>query len=164
VVVGEPQRVTVTLAETVTTTETAPAEAAGEGTLPAPVAEVRAELLAAAEAGDHDRLAALAPEDFSYTFGGEVEGGPAAYWRRLGEEGQDPLGALEAVLRLPYTLTGGIYIWPFAYDARPEEITEYERTLLSEIPGGAEITESGYLGWRAGIDPDGTWLFFIAGD
>ena len=23
---------------------------------------------------------------------------------------------------------------------------------------------SGYLGWRAGIEPDGTWRFFIAGD
>jgi hypothetical protein len=22
----------------------------------------------------------------------------------------------------------------------------------------------GYLGWRAGFEPDGTWAFFVAGD
>jgi hypothetical protein len=22
----------------------------------------------------------------------------------------------------------------------------------------------GYLGWRTGIEPDGTWAFFVAGD
>jgi hypothetical protein len=23
---------------------------------------------------------------------------------------------------------------------------------------------SGYFGWRIGIEPDGTWAFFVAGD
>ena len=44
-----------------------------------------------------------------------------------------------------------------------EELTDYERELLGDLSvySGAG---SGYLGWRAGIEPDGTWRFFIAGD
>ena len=26
------------------------------------------------------------------------------------------------------------------------------------------VEGTGYLGWRAGIRPDGTWVFFVAGD
>ena len=141
-----------------------PASEGGEAGLPAPVAGLRAELLAAAEAGDHDALAALAPEDFSYSFGGPVDGDLAAYWRRLEQEGEQPLEALAAILRLPYALSGGIYVWPFAHAAAPDELTDYERGLLEELPGGAPVTGEGYLGWRTGIAPDGQWRFFIAGD
>jgi len=42
-------------------------------------------------------------------------------------------------------------------------MSEYELSLLGDLaPEG--VTEVGYLGWRAGIRPDGRWVFFIAGD
>jgi hypothetical protein len=42
-------------------------------------------------------------------------------------------------------------------------MSEYELSLLGDLmPEG--VTELGYLGWRAGIRPDGRWVFFIAGD
>jgi hypothetical protein len=132
--------------------------------LPEPVAAMRRQLLDAAGAGDHDRLAELASDDFSYTFGGAAEGGPAAFWRAEEERGHEPLAALVAILRLPYALSGGLYVWPFAHAADPAGLTEYERGLLEEIPGDGEIGGEGYLGWRTGIDPDGTWRFFVAGD
>lgn len=162
VTVGETVAETVTVTETVTETEPVPDDD-GVG-LPPAVAETRRELLAAAEAEDHDRLATLAPADFSYSFGGPVEGGPAAYWRQIEEDGQQPLEALSAVLSLPYALSGGLYVWPFAHAIPPDGLTAYERELLEDIPGGATISGEGYLGWRTGIEPDGTWRFFVAGD
>jgi hypothetical protein len=103
--------------------------------------------------------------EFSYTFGGPVEGGAIAYWKRLEREGQKPLETLAVVLTLPYTLSRGIFVWPFAYDKTPDEITAYERQLLARIPDGeTTVGPDGYLGWRAGIRPDGRWVFYVAGD
>jgi hypothetical protein len=132
--------------------------------LPEQVAATRTQLLEAAEAGDHDRLAELAADDFSYTFGAPREGGPAEYWRDLEAQGEEPLEVLAAILRLPYALAGGLYVWPFVHATDPAALTDYERGLLERIPAGAVVGEEGYLGWRAGIAPDGAWRFFVAGD
>jgi hypothetical protein len=91
----------------------------------------------AAEAGDHDRLARLAASNFTYTLSAPVARGPAPYWRQAEQRGQQPLEALAAVLKLPYTLSRGIYVWPFAYDKSPDEITRYEKSLLRAIPARA---------------------------
>ncbi len=136
---------------------------------PAPpdiVLRKRAAMLAAAQAADYDALAQLAdPGGFEYTFGGPVQGGPAAYWRQAEARGEEPTpaNALAAILRMPYTLSRGIYIWPFAYDKTEDELTSYERGLLKELGQGGAFSD-GYLGWRAGIRPDGRWIFFVAGD
>jgi hypothetical protein len=158
---------TVTEAVTTTVTTTATETAPPPG-LPAPVARTHAALLAAAEAGDFEALRALLPADgFRYTFGEEVAGGPIAYWRNLQDGiGGRPLEALAAVLRLPYVLSRGIYVWPFAYTLTGEDdLTEHERALLETVGGDQLVVPgTGYLGWRAGIEPDGDWVFFIAGD
>jgi hypothetical protein len=147
--------------QVVTETETV-AEPVG---LPPEVAETHAALLEAAESGDYEALRPLIPEEgFSYTFGLPPEGGPIAYWQQVeAESGESPIEVLARILRLPYTLSAGRYIWPFAYDKQEDELTDYERELLGDLAfySGAG---SGYLGWRAGIEPDGTWRFFIAGD
>lgn len=126
----------------------------------------REAMLAAAVMGDYDALAELSdPRQFEYTFGGPVEGGPAAYWRQAEAAGEDPTPAeaLAAILRMPYTLSRGQYVWPFAYDKTEDELTAYERKLLAPLGRGGAFAD-GYLGWRAGIDPDGRWVFFVAGD
>jgi len=134
--------------------------------LPAEVDLKRDEIVQAARSGDAEAVAALAADQFSYTFGGPVEGGPAAYWRELEASGEEPLEALAAILELPYTLANGIYVWPFAYDKTEDQITDYERGLLSTLPADAAtfVPGGGYLGWRAGIEPDGDWIFFVSGD
>jgi hypothetical protein len=149
-------------ASTVAFFEPAPVAVSG---LPDPVAETHAALLAAAEAHDEQALEALIdPNEFRYTFGENVPGGPLAYWRSIEEQtGTDPLDPLARVLRLPYVLSQGLFVWPFAYDKEPGEMTEYERSLLGDLLPEGE-SEVGYLGWRAGIRPDGRWIFFIAGD
>jgi hypothetical protein len=152
---------TVPRIETETRTETVAGPAEG---LPGPVAETHAALLKAAEARDYEALRPLIPAQFSYTFGIPNEGGPIPYWVVIEEEGgESPIEMLARILRMPYTLVRGIYVWPFAYDRQPDELTAHERTLLGNLADDFGAG-SGYLGWRTGIAPDGTWRFFIAGD
>jgi len=165
---GGTETVTVTRSETETRTETATetrtetVEAAVG--LPAPVAEKHAALLAAAESGDYEQLRPLIPKQFSYTFGLPPEGGPIAYWQQVEEQsGERPIEILARILRMPYTLSHGTYVWPFAYDKQPDDLTAHERRLLGDLADDFGAG-SGYLGWRAGIEPNGTWSFFIAGD
>lgn len=159
---------TVTVVETSTVTRTTTVEAPERG-LPDAVVKTRDALLEAAEARDYDALERLLPAGaFSYTFGGPVPGGPVAFWKDLEHTaGQRPLERLEQVLRMPYTLSRGIYVWPFSYDvASVDDLTAHERGLLAPL-GPLEsvfVEGTGYLGWRAGIQPDGTWVFFVAGD
>ena len=150
-----------TKTETDTRTETVAGPAAG---LPAPVAETHAALLKAAEEGKYEALRPLLPAQFSYTFGLPNESGPIPYWVVIEEEGgESPIEVLRRILRMPYTLHRGTYVWPFAYDRQPEELTPHERSLLGDLADDFGV-DSGYLGWRTGIAPDGTWRFFIAGD
>ncbi len=164
-----------------------PVEAAAEGELlPRPVERTRAALLAAADAHDYERLEALADRrQFEYTYGA-AEGGPAAYWRRLEQESgrlppgfldPGPADALAAILKMPHTVLdtpGGlasarkIYVWPFAYDVEPATLTAEQKAILAPIMSDEEIEKTAqygtYLDWRAGITPDGRWIFFVAGD
>jgi len=151
-------------AATVTRSQTHTVTAAAVG-LPDAVESKRLRILRAAEARDFAGLAALADPTLKYTFGSPVPGGPAAFWREADAKGERPLEALAAILRLPYTLSRGLYVWPFAYDKTEDEITAHEAALLKRIPpDGARLGPEGYLGWRAGIQPDGRWIYFVAGD
>jgi hypothetical protein len=138
--------------------------------LPKAVEAGRAALLEAAESGDYEAVRALIPKDggFRYTFGGPVAGGPIAYWQRLERTTDErPLETLAAILRMPYTLSRGSYFWPFAYDiADVTDLTAHERKLLAPLgrPDRLFVEGTGYLGWRAAIAPNGTWVLFVAGD
>jgi hypothetical protein len=164
---GEPVTVERTAPETATETvvETETVRQPVVVGLPGPAAATHAALLQAARSGDYEELRPLVPEDqFSYTFGIPDPDGPIAYWQRLEEEaGESPIAILERILELPYTLTAGTYVWPFAYDKQEGELTEYERELLGDL-ADSFLPDTGYLGWRAGIAPNGRWQFFIAGD
>ncbi|HSI97251.1 MAG TPA: hypothetical protein VK926_02730 [Gaiellaceae bacterium] len=159
----EDETITQTTTATVTTTEVTP-----ETSLPAAVDETRATLLAAAESADYEALRPFLSPAFSYTFGGPVEGGPIAYWGELERTTDErPLERLAAILKMPYVLTRGVYAWPWAYTVEGErDLSAHERELLAPLgdPAALFAGGSGYLGWRAGIEPDGTWLFFLAGD
>jgi hypothetical protein len=161
----DPETATVTTAVTRTETRT---ETTTASSLPEAVEETRAALLAAADARNYDALRPFLSPGFRYTFGGPVDGGPVAYWQELERTTSErPLVALAAILRMPYVLSRGIYVWPFAYTVESAaDLSDHERELLTALgeldslfaPG------TGYLGWRAGIEPDGTWVFFVAGD
>lgn len=153
------------VAATVTVTVTL----AGEPALPPAVEETREALLAAAQSGDYEALRPLVPErGFTYSFGGEVEGGAVAYWQEHERTtGERPLDVLAAILKMPYVLTSGIYVWPWAYRIESaDQLSAHGRELLLPLglPERLFAPGTGYLGWRVGIRPDGTWAFFVAGD
>ncbi|HEU4449404.1 MAG TPA: hypothetical protein VFR63_05430 [Gaiellaceae bacterium] len=165
VTVSESETVTQTETRTETVTQTETVARPAVVGLPRRVAQTHAALLEAARSGDYEALRPFIPASgFSYTFGAPAQGGPIAYWRRVERQsGERPIEILARMLDLPYTLFGGRYVWPFAYDKQQEELTAYERRLLGD-QADAFGAGSGYLGWRAGIERDGTWRFFIAGD
>lgn len=146
-------------------TTTSPPEEA----LPGPVAEKKQAILAAARALDYDRLETLLdPKTFTYSFG---EGGdPIGYWRRLEDRGEVPIlgDYLPAVLGMPSARQGPLYVWPSVQAKRPAHWTEEDRRALEQLYTEEEIRKfeqaGSYLGWRAGIRKDGSWLFFVAGD
>ena len=158
---GGTKTVTVTQVRTVTATVKAPALAVG---LPPAVEETRAKLVAAAVSGDYEQLRPLVPASaFTYSYGGHFPGGAIAYWQNVeATTDQRPGKVLASILRMPYTLNRGIYIWPFAYDKTKSELTAHERSLLG--PLFKSYVGGDYYGWRAGIEPDGSWIFFVAGD
>ena len=137
--------------------------------LPAPVEEKREAISSAAQALDYDRLEELLdPKDFSYSFG--ESGKPIRYWRRLEEKAEVPIlgDRLPTVLNGPWAKRGDIYVWPSVHGDPPSEWTADERRWLRTLYSREEIKQfekaGGYLGYRAGIREDGTWIFFIAGD
>jgi hypothetical protein len=141
----------------------------GDSTLPAPVDRTRLAIARAAERRDWQALERLVPDGFRYSFGPQTPDGAVAYWRQLEQQGDEhPLATLAAIMKLPYTLSHGLYVWPFAYDTPPRELTPYERKLLAPIASPQQIegwiAAGSYLGWRAGIAPSGRWLFYVAGD
>jgi hypothetical protein len=161
---GGTETVSVTETRSQTETEVVTETVAEPVGLPPAVAETHAALLAAAQSGDYEQLRPLVPDELSHTFGVPSEGGPIEYWQEVeAESGESPIEILARVLELPYTLSSGTYVWPFAFDKTEDELSDYERELLGDLAAYSGAG-SGYLGWRAGIAPDGTWQFFIAGD
>lgn len=140
--------------------------------LPAPVARKRAEIWEAAKGGDYEEVARLVdPEGFEYTFGGAVAGGPAAYWRQVDQTTDErPIETLAKILELPFAQQpeSKLYVWPFAFTRKASTLSPDEKEQLVEAIGeetmrGYEQLDS-YLGYRAGIDEDGNWVFYVAGD
>ena len=157
---------TVTVRETVMR----PSLVAPQPGLPRAVAAKRQAIALAAQTEDYEALATLVDQnEFEYTFGGPVAGGPAAYWRQLEETTNErPLRILHAILQMPFTTERGVYVWPFAFNKDLKKLTEAERAILRTIMTPRELRQmeqfGGYIGWRAGIRPDGRWIFFVAGD
>lgn len=146
-------------------TTTPPAEEA----LPGPVAQKHEAIVDAAHALDYEQLARLLdPKTFTYSFG--QGGDPIGYWRRLEEQEEMPVlrDYLPTVLAMPWANQGPLYVWPSAHARKPAQWTEEDRKALEQLYTEDEIRKfeqaGSYLGWRAGIRKDGTWLFFVAGD
>ena len=137
--------------------------------LPEAVAQTRAAILEAAQLRDYEALEALIPaEGFTFSYGA----GDSAidYWKDLEAAGEAPLRTMGALLLLEHTRAEDIYVWPWAYDKDPADLTDAEKDFLAGAGAATrkqldQMAELGhYLGWRLGIREDGTWMFFVAGD
>jgi hypothetical protein len=139
--------------------------------LPAAVARKRAEIWKAAKGGDYDAAADLAAPGFRYTFGSEVPGGPAAYWRRTAATtDEQPLETLAAILELPFVHQRRfrLYVWPDAFTRKASTLSPDEREQLATALGEEAVNAyeqlGTYIAHRAGIDEEGDWVFYVAGD
>lgn len=132
--------------------------------LPEAVAATRAAIVRAAVACDYAALDSLAgDEGFTYSFGNGVSAGD--YWRDAEARNGQPLWYLVQTLALPwFRPDSSLYAWPSVFTDEP---TEEDWAMLEGIYSADEIAayrEIGFIGWRAGIAPDGEWRFFVAGD
>ena len=175
----------VTVTQTVTETQTTPSEPAAdcstaglrltlpEQDLPEAVAAVRKRVFDAAVACDYDTLEQIALEQgagFTFSYGGSDSA--ADYWRQAEETGTEepkPMRTLATILTMPYTRNeAGSYAWPTAYDEAPTD-EAWQALVDSGLYSQETIDQmreqnTGYLGYRTAITPDGDWQFFVAGD
>ncbi|MCW2956503.1 MAG: hypothetical protein JWO69_1372 [Thermoleophilia bacterium] len=168
---SEQQAAPATAAEECSATHSNVAPDDDEPDLPARVASTRERLLEAARACDFDELASITEEggQFAYTFGDEPAGGVAAYWRSIDARDRI-LQRLVQLLQSPHAVTTEgprTFVWPAAH-AFPRPQGAWEQLEQSGAYTVAEIAafarDDMYYGYRVGVLPDGTWVYFVAGD
>jgi hypothetical protein len=145
--------------------------------LPTKVDRTRLRIWAAARACDFDSLDSLAREmggRFTYSFGADdfPQAGEFAAHLRREDRRFDAMRVMAQLVELPHcTLNdvgegGTIYAWPKVYCS--ENPTEAEWRQLESVYTAEEIQQQKdfghYLLYRVGINQEGDWIFFIAGD
>lgn len=112
------------------------------------------------------KLAEVVLEDgAAFTFGGEED--PMRTWIHSARLGFDVLSMTVRILNADPALDGaGVYAWPAVHATNSEEDWQALSGILSaaEFEQYYQFRESGYLGLRLGIDPDGRLVYLIAGD
>lgn len=123
---------------------------------------VRSLIVSDATGCDYERLEKLGREHGTFRFG--ARGSAATYWRKEEGLGHKPLASLLRILRLPYTMVGGSYVWPAAVKGHPSAATWsalVRAGVLTRAEAAIERTHGNvYRGWRAAITPDGDWVSF----
>lgn len=142
--------------------------------LPEPVRKRREEILAAARSGDLSKVAAIVKANQTIiSFGGETDA--AAFWKKAfpDSEGAEVLATLIEVLEMPLVhLDKGnaqeMFVWPYFHAMPLDKLTPAQRVELFRLVTAYDFREMQKFGsynfFRAGIAPDGRWMFFVAGD
>jgi hypothetical protein len=141
----------------------------GPSGLPDAVAATGAAIVEAATSCDLAAIEALAGEGFTTSFGG----GGVENFARWENEGEGKLGILVQILGMSHatvqTEGGEIYVWPAAFgydrwDDIPDDLIDELRQIYTDEELDQISGLGSYGGWRTGIDQDGDWMFFVAGD
>lgn len=145
--------------------------------LPEPVARMRTLILEAAKTGDIEKLRPLVGfGETATTFSiGGLEGDPIEFLKEASgdEEGYEILAILIEVLEAGYVIMdegtdNELFVWPYFFAWPLDMLTPEMRVELFRILTAGDVEDSenfgGYVFYRAGIKPDGTWRFFVAGD
>lgn len=149
----------------------------GEEQLPAPVAEMRRALIAAATSGEIGQLANVltARNDIMPVLDDKPVKDAVAFWKGISFDGtgRDVLAQLLKVLRSGYVIANAgtpdeTYVWPY-HSAYPlDRLNPQQEVELYAIMTPREVKEmdprEGYTGYRIGIAPDGAVRYFRVGD
>ena len=145
--------------------------------LPEPVRRMRQLILEAAKKGDIEGLRPLIGLGESATnlsIGG-VDGDPIAYLKETSgdDEGYEILAILIEVLEAGFVqMDAGteeeLFVWPYFFAWPLEGLNKAQNVELFRILTAGDVQDSnefgGYIFYRVGIKPDGSWSFFVAGD
>ncbi len=147
------------------------------GALPEPVRRMRDLIVEAAKSGEIERLRPLVGmgDDATQFALGGIDGDPIAFLKELSgdEGGQEILAILEEVLEAGYVhLDAGtpaeLYVWPYFFAVPLERLTPAQRVELFKIVTAGDYDDmksyGAYIFYRVGINPEGRWQFFVAGD
>lgn len=142
--------------------------------LPEAARKKREEILAAARAGDIDKVAALVKADqTTISFGGDTDA--AEFWKRTfpDSNGLEALATLIEILEMPFVhLDKGskqeMFVWPYFYAINLDRLTTQQRVELFRLVTAYDYREMQKFGsynfFRLGLSTDGRWHFFVAGD
>ena len=145
--------------------------------LPEPVRRMHDRIVEATKSGDIEKLRPLIGfgEDATQLSFGGVEGDPIAFLKSLSgdPEGQEILAIMEEVLNAGFVhLEAGtpneLYVWPYFFGVPLDKLDPRQRVELFKIVTAGDYedmkTFGTYIFYRVGIDPEGRWSFFVAGD
>lgn len=145
--------------------------------LPEPVRQMRQALIDACLSGDIERLRPFigTGQNATQLSFGDVSGDPVTFLRGLSgdEQGQEILAILYEILTAGFVKVGEtpqqeMYVWPYFAAVPLEALTPPQRVELFKVVTAGDYEDmknyGTYIFYRAGIAPDGRWLFFYAGD
>jgi hypothetical protein len=144
--------------------------------LPAPVARMREQILAAARSGDLTKVVAVMKSSAAMpVFSLADDSDPIDYWKATypDSEGVEALSILVTILETGFVhvdvgTSQEMYIWPYFARIPIKALTAAQRVELFRIITGADYKDmldfGAYAFYRLGIAPDGTWHYFVAGD
>lgn len=147
-----------------------------DAVLPEAVLKTRNALLQAARSGDIEQLRPILQASEVKTvvsFGDETD--PIAYWKSSSFDGsgRDILAEMIKIFSSGFVYIhpgrpDALYVWPYHFVYPLDKLTaEQEVELYLLIPPEYRDdmeAAGGYIGFRAGIDPNGSLVFFVAGD
>lgn len=144
--------------------------------LPEPVREMRAAILDAARTGEVEMLRPVLESNElmpTVSFGGDED--PIAYWKQISGDGRgrEIMAAMAEILEMPFArinvgAADEMYVWPYLAEMPLERLTPAQQVDLYRLVSPDEAKTmaefGGYIHYRLGIGPDGTWHYFVAGD
>lgn len=144
--------------------------------LPERVRAMRDAILRAARAGDIEEMRPVLESNElmpTVSFGGVSD--PIAYWKESSgdKRGREILAILVEILQMPFVrLRAGtsneMFVWPYLAELDLAKLTPEQEVDLYRLVKPVELKTmrefGGYIWYRLGIGPDGTWHFFVAGD
>jgi hypothetical protein len=144
--------------------------------LPAPVAKMREQILAAARSGELAKVVTVMRSSPAMpVFSLADDSNPIDYWKATypDSEGVEALSILVTILETGFVhvdvgTSQEMYIWPYFARMPIKSLTAAQRVELFRIITGADYKDmldfGAYAFYRLGIGPDGTWHYFVAGD
>ncbi|MCZ4271332.1 hypothetical protein [Maritalea porphyrae] len=145
--------------------------------LPAAVATTREELMAAAKSGDTEMLRAILKRQTNVpvvSFGDVAD--PIDFLRESSNdgEGRELLAIMIELMEAPYSIMPmengepEIYVWPAYATNNLENLSPSELIDVYKIVSHQDLEEmqlfGGWYFFRVGIDANGEWRYFVAGD